>query len=465
MTLVRPTLAVLAFAMLGTCEYRPSTLAQIHELGELRIATRNSPLAYYLGANGPEGPEYELASRYASSLGVRALFLTYDSAAAVIDAVKSGRAHLGAAALPVTRTAQREVGFASPYQQLPLHVVYEKDGVRPDAVSALQDRRVGVPEGSAQAEALRQALHQGGLPAPWEIPRADALDLLDRVSYGELEITVADSNEFATARRYHPELRVAFNLPSRQELAWAVPRGDAALTRSVNEFFTGAHELLADIVERYYVDEDALGEYTGTRNFMRHVAERLPKYRAYFEQVAAELGADWRIFAAVGYQESKWDPNAVSPTGVRGLMMLQTDTAAALGIRDRADPKQSIYGGARYLQSVRGMIPGRIPEPDRTWLALAAYNVGLGHVEDARVLTQSQGKNPDSWQDVRAVLPLLAEERYYLATKRGYARGWEAVRFVDNVRTYLDLLDLVIPDPSSGEAQLPAPADAATARG
>jgi membrane-bound lytic murein transglycosylase F len=455
-TLVRPSLAALAFLLLGTCEFRPSTLAQVQELGELRIATRNSPLAYYLGAEGPEGPEYELAARYAESLGVRALFIPCDSAGAVLQAVKSGRAHVGAAALPITAEARRDVGFAKPYQQLPLHVVYEKDQPRPDGVSGLTDRRVGVPEGSAHAAALRAALGRT-LPVPWEIGKADALDLLDRVSYGELEVTVADSNEFATARRYHPELRVAFNLPSRQELAWALPRGDAAWARSVNEFFAGQRDFVATLIERYYVDEEALGEYTGTRNFLRHVAERLPKYRGFFEQVAAQLGADWRIFAAVGYQESKWDPNAVSPTGVRGLMMLQTDTAAALGVHDRADPKQSIFGGARYLQSVRDMIPERVPEPDRTWFALAAYNVGYGHLEDARVLTQSQGKNPDSWQDVRAALPLLAEERYYLTTKRGYARGWEAVRFVDNVRTYIDLLDLVIPDPSTGEAQVPNP--------
>ena len=381
---------------------------------------------------------------------MRVLFITVDSAAAVLKEVRSGRAHVGAAALPVTQEGRRWVSYAMPYEELPLHVVYEKDAAHPDSVAALRERKVGVPADSAQAAALRAAIAAPQLPAPWEIEKADALDLLDRVSYGELDATVADSNEFATARRYHPELRIAFNLPTREELAWALPRGDAKFLGSVNQFFSTSRAQLLSLLQRYYVDDDdPFGEYSGTRNFLRHVAERLPKYRGYFEQAGSEFGEDWRIFAAVGYQESKWDPDAVSPTGVKGLMMLQADTAAALGVHDRSDPRQSIYGGAKYLQSVRDMIPERVQEPDRTWLALAAYNVGYGHLEDARVLTKSQGKNPDSWQDVRAVLPLLAQERFYVGTKRGYARGWEAVRFVDNVRTYLDLLDWVIPDPSS----------------
>ena len=465
MTGVRPSLALLAFALLGTCQHRPDTLTQIREFGELRVATRNNPLAYYLGANGPEGPEYDLATRYAATLGVRVLFLTCESAAAVIAEVRSGRAHIGAAALPVTEEARRRVSFAQPYQELPLHVVYEKDSRHPDSVAALRDERVGVPADSAHAVALKTAISAKELPAPWEIEHADALDLLDRVSYGELDATVADSNEFATARRYHPELRIAFNLPTREELAWALPRGDALLARSVDEFFSRSRLELLSLLQRYYIDDDPYGEYTGTRNFLRHVAERLPKFRGFFEQAGSELGEDWRVFAAVGYQESKWDPDAVSPTGVKGLMMLQADTAAALGVSNRSDPRQSIYGGAKYLQSVRDMIPERIQEPDRTWLALAAYNVGYGHLEDARILTKAQGKNPDSWQDVRDVLPLLAQERYYVGTKRGYARGWEAVRFVDNVRTYLDLLDWVIPDPSASQTATRDPAPKETGAG
>jgi membrane-bound lytic murein transglycosylase F len=167
---------------------------------------------------------------------------------------------------------------------------------------------------------------------------------------------------------------------------------------------------------------------------------------AWFQEAAAETGLDWRLLAAIGYQESRWDESATSPTGVQGLMMLTAETAQRVGIRNRRDPRESILGGARYFGVVDRTIPKRIADPDRTWLALAAYNVGYGHLEDARILTQRRGQDPDSWPDVRANLPLLAQERHYRTLRRGYARGWEPVGFVRNVQTYAELLRWMVPD-------------------
>jgi len=130
------------------------------------------------------------------------------------------------------------------------------------------------------------------------------------------------------------------------------------------------------------------------------------------QQAAQQHGVDWRLLAAMGYQESKWDPHAVSFTGVRGLMQLTEDTASRMRAGDRRDPRSSIFGAAKYLAMLMRDMPRRIPEPDRTWFAVAAYNVGLGHVEDARVLAQQAGRNPDRWEDVREFLPLLSQERH-----------------------------------------------------
>jgi membrane-bound lytic murein transglycosylase F len=182
-------------------------------------------------------------------------------------------------------------------------------------------------------------------------------------------------------------------------------------------------------------------EYEESREFQTHVADRLPRYRGWFEAAATQVGIDWRLLAAIGYQESKWDPRAASEDGAEGLMMLTADTAQAMGIKNRDDPQQSIFAGARYLAQVRAMIPDRIPEPDRTWLTIAAYNVGFGHLEDARVITQALGKDPDSWAEVRERLPLLAQGRWYTRAKRGYARGWEPVQFVDRIQRWLTLLE------------------------
>jgi membrane-bound lytic murein transglycosylase F len=187
-------------------------------------------------------------------------------------------------------------------------------------------------------------------------------------------------------------------------------------------------------------------ERVDAANFVAGVRERLPRYQSWFQEAATESGIDWRLLAAIGYQESRWDEAAVSPTGVQGLMMLTAETATRVGVANRADPRDSIRGGARYYRLVEKTIPSRIPEPDRTWLALAAYNVGFGHLEDARILTKLHHRNPDSWQDVRAFLPLLAQEFWYTQTERGYARGWEPVRYVDNIRSYLDILEWVAAD-------------------
>jgi membrane-bound lytic murein transglycosylase F len=202
---------------------------------------------------------------------------------------------------------------------------------------------------------------------------------------------------------------------------------------------------LAAVLDTYYAGTERF-DYIQARVFIDDIQSRLPQYRHWFREAATEVGVDWRLLAAIGYQESHWIPTATSHTGVRGLMMLTEDTARGLGVKDRLDPRESIFGGARYFVRMRKQLPHRILEPDRTWMTLAAYNVGIGHLEDARILTQIHGKNPDSWNDVREHLPLLTQSKWYTRVKRGYARGWEPVRYVDNIRSYIDILDWVAAD-------------------
>jgi membrane-bound lytic murein transglycosylase F len=441
-------LALLACGLLGTCTARPGVLAQVRALGVLLVATRNSPTAYYYGAHGPEGPEYDLASRFARELGVPVRFVTLPTPAAVLEAVRSGRVHLGAAGLSISRAWAEDVAFSRPYQRVKLHLIHRRGQPRPERLDALGARTLEVVAGSSHEQALAElareipSLHYGTTPG------VDTLDLLDRVWAGDLDTTIADRNEFLLTRNVHPELRIAFNLPHPSELAWALPKGDPGLAARVDAFLASVEEDMPALVQRYYAPDERF-DYAGARQLVRDVQERLPPLRPSFEASAREFGEDWRVLAAIGYQESRWDPQAVSPTGVRGVMMLTAETADALGIADRADPAQSIRGGAGYLRQMRDAMPSRIPEPDRTWLALAAYNIGYGHLEDARVLAQTHGKDPDSWQDVRDFLPLLAQERFYVNLKRGYARGWEAARFVDNIRSYLEVLEWTQPEPGA----------------
>jgi membrane-bound lytic murein transglycosylase F len=212
---------------------------------------------------------------------------------------------------------------------------------------------------------------------------------------------------------------------------------------------------LAQLVERYYGHVGRLN-FVDSRDFRRHLNLRLPPLIPFFKKAAGQTGIDWRLLASIGYQESHWDSTAVSPTGVRGIMMLTRATARQMKVRQRTDPEQSILGGARYLKVIERKIPDRIREPDRMWLTLAGYNVGFGHLEDARILTQRQGGDPDKWQDVKKRLPLLSEKKWYKSTKHGYARGREPVQFVENIRSYYALLKRLIPDqPPSSQPPLP----------
>lgn len=431
-----------ACVFLSTCSERPPLLDTILERGTLTVLTRNSPTTYYLAGEEFAGPEYELAAAFAEHLGVALEMRTPETFDAIIPDLLAYRGDLAAAGLTVTEERRDRLRFTTPYQEIRQLVVHRMGTRRPRAPQDLVGRQIAVIAGSSHAASLRQ-LKQTLPQLAWtEVPASDGDDLLWWVAQRRIEITLADSNEFEISRHYHPELRVAFELDRVDQLAWALRRyEDPSLLREAESFLQSlvASGFVTRTLEKYYGYRPEF-DYVGTRRFLRHIENRLPEYRTLFERAAVDHGLDWKLLAAVGYQESHWDPRAVSPTGVRGIMMLTRATAQQLGIDNRTDPAQSIDGGARYLVRMKARIPDRIPEPDRTWMALAAYNVGFGHLEDARILTQRHGGDPDRWLDVRDHLPLLAQRRYYVTLKHGYARGWEPVQYVDNIRSYADLL-------------------------
>lgn len=429
-------------AVLGTCARAPTMLDEIHAVGELRVVTRDGPNTYFDSGGGPSGPEYELLQEFADHLQVPLRLIVVDRAADVLPMVISGQAHLAAAGLTVDAENARQVDFGPVYQQVTEHLVYRDGRRRPQSVRQLRGKRLEVASGTSYVKTLArtQALHPDLV---WtENPHTSQIELLTRVADGTLDFTVVKSNAFAIYRSFIPEIRVAFNLAEGESLAWALAkRNDASLKNEVAQFFDNirANGRLDAILDHYYGHMPRVN-YVGTRQFTRDVMAYLPNYKGHFQAAAERYEVDWRLLAAIGYQESKWDPEAVSPTGVRGLMMLTEQTAQTFGIEDRTDPRQSIRGGARYLAYLLDKLPPQITGPDRTWFALAAYNIGYGHLLDARRLTRSRGGNPDQWADVRPNIKLLAVPEYYERTRHGYARGGETVHFVENVRTYFNVL-------------------------
>jgi membrane-bound lytic murein transglycosylase F len=453
-------LATLATLLLGSCAQPPSWLERIYVAGELRVVTRNSPDAYYLGREGPLGPAYELARGFAEDLGLPLRLYTVRTREAALAEVAAGRAHLAAAGLSTDTPVPAGVRFAGGYQRVREHLVKRRRAPQPRSfASVVRGGHIEVVAGSAHQRTLEQ-LRLAHPDLTWvERSDSDTEEILAEVARDQVQYTLATSTEFALGRTIYPELSVALDLSPVRAVAWAVASdgGDRSLLGRVEAYFAAARQsgIVAAVLQRYYGERNRF-DYLLSRNLMRHVEERLPTYRRWFEEAGELHSVDWLLLAAMGYQESKWDPRAVSFTGVRGLMQLTRDTAEFVRAGDREDPRSSIFGGAKYLARLLRSVPARIPEPDRTWLAVAAYNVGYGHVEDARVLAQRAGRNPDRWEDVRRHLPLLSQERWYTRTRNGYARGWEPVRYVDNVRTYMGILEVAV-------ARDPVPIDTSAA--
>ncbi len=433
-------LFVLAILLSG-CEQRPQ-LERIQERGELLVATRNAPTTHFPGAHGPEGLEFELVTRFAQTLGVQPRFVFPDDLAELIDDTRNGRVHLAAAGLTATIERQRYLRFGTPYQEITEQLVYRRGDSRPRALSDVQQGQLQVLAGSSHEESL-QTLQREHPELSWTSRRGITLtELLEEVDSGVVGLSISDTNELARAQLMLRYLKPAFDIGEPRQLAWAFPRiGDDSLYQVANDFIEKirADGTLDRLLERYYGHTNRMN-YVDRREFQRHLLERLPAFRDSFQAAAEDTGYDWRLLAAIGYQESHWRADAVSPTGVRGLMMLTKATAKQVNVSDRTDPHQSISGGARYLKIVENKIPQRIGNPDRIWFTLAGYNVGFGHLEDARILTQRQGGEPDLWMDVKQRLPLLRQKKYYQTLKNGRARGDEPVNYVQNIRNYYELL-------------------------
>jgi len=447
-------LATGLFLMLSSCAEKPSELERIQEEGVLRVITRNSPSTYFQDRNGEAGFEYELAKRFASNLGVALQIETADNIEDIFNRLnRPGGPALAAAGLVASEGRQELARFTRSYLDVTTQVVYRSGQRRPTSPKDLIGKRILVLKGSSQAEKL--ATLQAEYPdlRYEESDAVEVVDLLRMVDEGQIDLTLVESNEMSMNQVYFTNIRAGFDVGEQNSLAWVVAKGeDDSLLKAANSFLEQAQEngTLQRLRERYYGHVDVLG-YVGAYAFAKHLQQRLPRYEKAFRETARKHGIDWRLLAAIGYQESHWQPEATSKTGVRGLMMLTLRTANAMGVTNRLDPVQSIQGGGKYLVKVHASLPESVQEPDRTWFALAAYNVGGGHLEDARKLAEAEGLDPNKWLDVKQMLPRLAQKQWYSKTRYGYARGGEPVHFVANIRRYYDILTWVTQPQMEGQ--------------
>lgn len=417
----------------------PNALSSLLERQVIKVGTLYGRTTYYNGTDAPAGFEYELARGFADYIGVELQIYPFYSHDVMLDQLSQGQLDIVAAGDAITPVLSQQFHFGPVYQQVGQKLVFLQGHPRPRGFDDLTDPVV-VVEGSSQAQILEQEKLQVPTLSLQTTNDRDADELLEMVADGSLQYTVADTNRLDMQRRRFPQLSVGFTIEQLQSIAWILnPKQDDSLRAALIEYFgkiqkDGSFRVL----EEKYFGHIRQFDYVDTRAFIEAANTVLPQYTPWFKQYAEDV--DWRLLAAMSYQESHWQADARSPTGVRGLMMLTLDTAKDMSVASRLDAQQSIRGGAQYFSSLRSRIPARIQEPDRTWMALAAYNIGLGHLEDARVLTQRQGGNPDLWVDVKQRLAQLKQKKYYRTTRYGYARGDEAFRYVENIRRYYDTL-------------------------
>jgi membrane-bound lytic murein transglycosylase F len=434
-------LLFLLIPLLFSCneQKQSASFTRIIERGYVSVGTLFGPNSYYAQADGYAGFEYDLVKKYAEYLNVDLKIVPSYSLDELFIKLNTGEVDLLAAGLSVTDKRLSRFRFAPSYEQVSQKLVFKQGKVRPRELSDLTGKLM-VTASSSHVENL-EILKKKHNELNWlETSEFDSEELLLQILDEEIDYTIIDSNALAVNRRYYPEISVGFTIKKADPLAWMVDKnGDDAILASLIEFFGQVHHngTLLALNDKYYGHIEEFN-YVETRTFIRAVSTKLPEYRALFEKYAQEI--DWRLLAAISYQESHWRPHARSHTGVRGMMMLTLNTAKQMGIKSRLDAEQSIRGGSKYFKRMINKMPDRIPSPDRIWFALASYNVGFGHLNDARIITQQQGGDPDRWVEVKTRLPLLQQKKYYKKTKYGYARGKEPVHYVENIRRYYDTL-------------------------
>lgn len=450
--------SVLLFAsvlLLSACQIESapkSEFQKIQERGVLRVGTLNNQLSYYISPDGPAGLDYELARKFAEELGVKLEIKPAFRQADLFPALKKGDIDIIATGLNQTSQAVKRFRPGPAYYYVSQQVVYKKGQLRPRSIERLIKYQATQVEDSQDSNAaantlqiVEQSQYVPTLTAlkkqypelQFEIVgNADTRDLLKNVSTGELRFTVTDSVELSLAQRLYPDLALAFELTEDQPVSWFTRRSeDESLYAMLIEFFGNIKQSgeLASLEEKYIGHIEAF-DYVDTRAFIRALDDKLPKWSPLFQKYSEEF--DWRLIAALAYQESHWKPKAKSPTGVRGMMMLTLPTAKSVGVINRLDPEQSIRGGVEYLRRIVARVPETINDHEKIWFALASYNIGYGHMMDARRLTKAQGGDPNAWADVKDRLPLLRQKRFYSQTRYGYARGDEARNYVENIRRY-----------------------------
>lgn len=426
-----------------------SLLDTIKERSVLNVVLLNAPTTYYIGPDGPSGFEYDLLNAYAKSIDVD---LNITAAHTVKEALEYvGKENIDIISASLTKTPHREelYNFGPSYFEVQEQVVCYRGMLGtakfPRDVEDLEGLEIVVGENTSYYETIESLINDGFDINVSVTSEYSTEELLEMVSNNQIDCTIADSNIYSNNLKYFPDIAMAFTISGREQLAWILPQNSTKLEANMyswlNSFVQSGK--MTQLKDHYY-SYVLFFDYYNTKMFYKRIESRLPKYESYFKSTSTKFGIPWTLLAAVSYQESHWNPKAKSFTGVRGMMMLTLHTAKLLGVTNRLDPQQSIIGGTRHLKQMIKNVPEGVKGEDRLKFALASYNIGTGHIQDAMTLAKKLGLNQNVWSDLKIVLPLLSQKKYYRSLKFGYARGSEPVKYVEAIYNYKSILDKLV---------------------
>ncbi len=433
---------MLLVLLLGLLLSGDTNLEDLKKSGELVVISRESPTTLYQDSDGPAGPEYDYLKSFAEFLGVKLRLEMRDSDQDVLSSISKDEGHIAAAGMTFYPPLEdKGYVFGPGYQNVDIQVVCRRNnGKSPRDVEDLNNVDLVVVADSTYESRLFEL--QAEFPdLSWESEEnLNVDDLLQLVWRKQIDCTVANSSEINIKRRFYPELQVAFTIEENQALAWNLSPEWEVLSDAIDQWLSVIENngTLLVLKERHYNVEEF--DYVDMRTFVRRMKSRLPKLAPVFKKAEEKYGIPWTLLAAQAYQESHWNRRAKSPTGVRGIMMLTLTTAKEMGVESRLNAEQSIMGGAKYLSRLEARVPDSVQGEDRWWYALAAYNMGMGHLHDARALADDLDLDPDNWRDLKGILPLLSQKKYYKNLKYGHARGAEPVSYVRQIRNYQNIL-------------------------
>ena len=413
---------------------------RILRTGKITVLTRNNANCYYLYRGQPMGFEYDLAKAFADSLGVRLELKIAEKWEGMIPGIQTGAADMIAADLTITPKRLKQVAFSDGYLTIRQQIITNRHHPDIHSPADLAGQTVHVRRGTSYQERLEE-MQRAGLNIKIELHvDVPTEELIRQVSNGDIDFTIADEHIALLNRRYYPRARIVSPISEKQSVGWAVHHKAVKLRRRINRFFTliKKNGEYAKIYNRYFSNLEMF-DYVDVRAYHRRLKTRLPGYQKIIEQAAALNNFDWRLITAQIYQESHFDPAARSHAGAFGLMQLTIQTARSLGVTDILDPLQNIQAGVLHLKMLYDYFH-RAPESDRMLIALAAYNVGQGHLRDARDLARQFNLNPDRWASLEKTLPLLRYRKYYNNSRYGYCRGTEPINYIRHIFFYYDIL-------------------------